>query len=170
VDGHGHLFIADRNNKRIRKVDAATGVITTVAGNGNGYFGTVSGTAAGFKNLSAIAVDGAGNILVADTGTQLVRRLDVTTNLLAPIAGNGQTGIDGVNGDGGSALNARLNNPQGLAVDAFGNVYVAESGGPIRRIDVNSGVIVTVAGTGALTSSRGVAIDEDGRLVVADLL
>jgi uncharacterized protein (TIGR03437 family) len=111
-----------------------------------------------------VAVDSLGNVYIADTLDQAVRK--VTPNgVITTLAGNGSPGYSG---DGGPANQARLNQPRGVAVDAGGNVYVADTGnGQVRRIDTQ-GTITTVDTSGALVDPRGVAVDRAGNLYIAD--
>jgi len=181
VDGAGNLYIADSNNQRIRRVDAGTGLISTVAGDGGyGYNGDGgSATAASLASPAGVAVDGAGNLFIADQGNQRIRRVDAGTGLISTVAGNGNYGY---NGDGGSATAASLANPTGVAVDGAGNLYIADYGNQrIRKVDA-LGTISTVAGNGIAGSSgdggaataaslaypTGVAVDGAGNLFIVD--
>ena len=125
VDAAGNLYIADTQNQRIRKVDAA-GVMTTIAGNGEQGFSGDGGpaTAARLNHPEGAAADTAGNLYIADTGNGRIRRVDPAGNITA-IAGNGQ--FSGDIGDGGPAVEARLFFPSGIAADAAGNLYVADT-------------------------------------------
>jgi uncharacterized protein (TIGR03437 family) len=126
VDSSGNIYIADTGNHRVRRVAANTGVITTVAGTGTaGYSGDGVATATQLNSPSGVAVDGSGNIYIADTGNNRIRRIELSTGTLSTIAG---TGVAGFGGDGGSATDALLNAPWGLALDATGRVYVADLG------------------------------------------
>lgn len=181
LDGAGNLFFADSGNHVIRRIDAFTGVITTVAGSGaQGYTGD-DGQAAGAR-LSlpeSVALDAAGNLYISDTGNNVVRRVDAATGVIRTIAG---TGIEGFSGDGGSATSAPLASPWGLAVSVDGSVYVADlSNNRVRKVSA-AGVISTVAGTGvrgfdtdgspatssALNNPAAVALDPAGNLYIAD--
>jgi sugar lactone lactonase YvrE len=126
VDAAGNLVIADQNNSRIRRVDAATGVITTVAGNGvAGYAG--DGGPAASASLAyphGVAVDAAGNLFVADLNNNRVRKVDAATGVITTVAGNG---VPGYAGDGGPAIAAALDSPFGLAADAAGNLFIADT-------------------------------------------
>ena len=179
VDGAGNLFIADRDNHRIRKVDSA-GVISTVAGTGERGYGGNGGPAADaqLNSPTGVAVDGAGNLFIADYANNRVRKVDSAGGITA-FAGTGEIG-DG--GDGGPAAEAQLSYPYGLAVDGAGNLYIAEEQGHrIRKVD-SAGVISTFAGTGEygfegdggpaaearLSYPRGLAADGAGNLYIAD--
>ena len=156
VDGGGNLFIADSSNDRIRKVDAATGLISTIAGNGNiGSTGDNGpATAASLNNPSSITLDAAGNLYISDTGNNVVRRLDANTGIITTVAGT--MGLHGYAGDHGPANHASLNNPNGIAFDANGNLYIADTGNhAVRMISAGSQTIVTVAGSGSGASGLG---------------
>ncbi len=138
VDGSGNIFIADRWNNRVRRVDATTGVITTVA---------VA------SNPQGVALDRSGNLFFVD-GSR-VRRLDADTGLISTVAGALNRGFSG---DDGPATSAQLNGPQGLAVDGSGNLFIADfANNRIRRVDASTGTIGTVVGGGTSTDDRGLA-------------
>ncbi|MCY4595485.1 MAG: NHL repeat-containing protein, partial [Bryobacterales bacterium] len=179
VDGSGNLYIADSWNDRVRKVDRA-GVITTVAGTGERGYGGDGGPAASAQLYSprGVAVDGSGNLYIADSSNDRVRRVDLA-GVITTVAG---TGALGYGGDSGPAVNARLGDPSAVAVDASGNLYIADGWNHrVRKVD-RAGVITTVAGTGErgyggdggpaasaqLTFPRGVAVDGSGNLYIAD--
>ena len=179
VDGSGNLYIADKLNNRIRRVDIS-GIITTIVGTGvRGFRGDGGPAIAAQLNLPGkIAVDSAGNLYIADSFNHRVRQVDRFGNI-STIAG---TGGEGYSGDGGPAIAAQLNYPQGLALDGAGNLYIADSGnGRIRRVDA-SGAIRTIAGTGEeglsgdggpaiaaqLNYPQGLALDGAGNLYIAD--
>jgi len=134
---------------RIRRVDAATGIITTVAGGTNSGFAGDGGPATGaLLSLPAgLATDATGNIFIADSGNNRIRRIDVGTGYISTVAGNG---VAAFAGDGGLATAASLNSPTGVTVDDSGNLYIADMlNNAIRRVDGVTGIITTVAGTGA---------------------
>lgn len=179
VDEAGNLYIADTNNKRIRKVDT-DGNISTVAGNGNGGYSGDGGSAvsAQLSYPHGIAVDKGGNLYISDRDAHCIRKVD-TEGIISTIAG---TGTSGSSGDGGSATSAQLNCPYGVAVDGAGNVYISEQQGHrIRKVDTD-GNISTVVGTGTggysgdggpATSAQilapwDVEVDEAGNLYIAD--
>ena len=122
VDQAGNLYIADSGNNRIRKV--SNGVITTVAGSGQQGYGGDGGPAASaeLNQPSGVAVDASGNLYIADTANQRIRK--VSGGVIMTIAGNGSAGFGG---DGGPAADARLDDPSALAVDARGNIYIADT-------------------------------------------
>jgi uncharacterized protein (TIGR03437 family) len=178
VDAAGNLYIADFGNARVRKVDS-DGNITTVAGSGIPVFGADGGaaTSAGVAPLG-VAVDSAGNLFIADSLNNRIRKVDMKTKIITTVAGSG---LPGSTGDSGLATLARLNDPEGVAVDAAGTVYIADSGNHLLRA-VAGGMIRTVAGTGAIQfqaesgSSVGVNVDpigvsvsSDGSIYIADM-
>jgi sugar lactone lactonase YvrE len=181
VDGAGNLFFSDSNNNRIRRVDKVTGLISTLAGNGNPGFSGDNGlaTAALISGPSALVLDGAGNLYFADTGNDVVRRISATTGVITSVAGIGtQHGYSGNPSQGTVAL---LNQPYGLALDTAQNLYIADtSNNVIRELALSSGVITTVAGTigagyvdGPATAAKfstpwGLSITPDGTLYIAD--
>lgn len=187
VDGAGNIFIADSSNNRIRRVDASTRFITTVAGNGSPGSGGDGGLAihASVSNPGAIILDGAGNLYIADSGNHAIRKLTLASGVMTTIAGQlGMQSTPTTLGDGGPATSATLNTPQGLAFDAVGNLYIADTGNnTIRCVDASTGIITRVAGTGtagfsgdggqatlaALNTPWGLATDVDGNLYIADL-
>src|SRR5579872_1889064 len=178
IDNSGNLYIADTSNNLIRMVAPST-EITTVAGNGQvGHSGDGgSATNAQLKNPEAVAVDAAGNLYIADASNNRIRK--VVNGTITTVAGNGTAGYSG---DGGRAINAELNNPEGVAVDASGNIFIADEFNDRIRMVTPSGTITTVAGTGSAgysgdggtaTSAQlffpsGVAVDAAGRIFVAD--
>ena len=181
VDSVGDLFIADSGNDRIREVVKATGDIITVAGNGNDVYSGDNGaaTAAGLNTPDGVAVDSAGDLFIADTGNRRIREVVKATGDIITVAGNG-TG--GTSGDNGPATAAELN-PTGLAVDAAGDLFIADSGNfRIREVVKATGDIITVAGNGTggtsgdngpataaeLIDPDGVALDSAGDLFIAD--
>src|SRR5207302_624534 len=152
VDSSGNLFIAEGNNNRIRRVDAATGIITTVAGNGILGFSGDGGPATSAELFlpSGLAVDRVGNLFIADTHNHRIRRVNAATRLITTVAGNGTAGFSG---DGGPATAAELALPQAVAVDAAGNLFIADTlNERIRRVDATTGIITTVAGNGTAGS------------------
>ena len=123
MDAAGNLYIADSGNNSIRKV-APNGTITTVAGNGTqGYSGDGGpATSAELNYPYGVAVDAAGNLYIADTSNYRVRKV-TPDGTITTVAGNG---TEGYSGDGGPATSAGLGMPQGVAVDAAGNLYIAD--------------------------------------------
>ncbi len=186
IDSSGNLYVADTSNSRVRKVTAATGVITTVAGNGiHGYNGDNIAAVSAMITPSGVAVDSSGNLYIADSYNHRIRKVSATTGLITTIAG---TGTGGFNGDNIPAISAALDNPVAIAFDANGNVYIVDLGNQrVRKVNVATGLITTVAGTGVagyngdnisainatlnLTVSNrfgGIAFDSAGNLYIAD--
>ena len=179
---NGDLFIADALNNRIREVNAATGVITTVAGTGvAGYSGNGGpATSAELNDPIGVALDLSGNIYIADSVNNVIREVHVATGVITTVAGDHTPGN---HGDGGAATAAELFGPTGIAVDSSGNLFIADTNnGVIREVSAATGKIATVAGTGNTGSSgdggpataaklnlpQGVAVDSSGNLFIAD--
>ena len=155
VDGSGNLFVADSLHNRVRRVDAGTGLIATVAGDGSAGFGGDGGpaTAAQIDYPSSVAVDGSGNLFVADSNNDRVRKVDAATGVITTVAGGGDP-PDGL-GDGGPATDARFH-PSAIAASPAGDVFIADvSAGRVRKVDAATGVITTMAGTGPAEFSAG---------------
>ena len=148
MDSAGDLFIADTGNNVVREVNASTGAITTVAGNGTAGYSGDNGpaTAAELASPAGVAVDSAGDLFIADTGNNVIREVNLSTGMITTVAGNG---TDGYSGDGGQATAAELNDPEGVAVDSAGDLFIADTGNNvIREVNPPRGVITTVAGNG----------------------
>ncbi len=179
VDASGNLFIADTQNNRIRKV-SANGIITTVAGNGTSGFSGDNGlaTSAALSGPVGLAVDASGNLFIADQYNNRIRKVTAATGMIATVAGNGKSAL----GDGGPATSASLSFPTGVAVDASGNLFIADTGNQRIREVLATGIITTVAGNGtagfsgdggsatsaSLNSPAGIAVDAGGHLFIAD--
>ncbi len=179
VDTAGNLYIADSGNARVRRVTAA-GSISTVAGNGTAGFGGDGGaaSAANLNTPSDVAVDATGNLYIADLSNNRVRKV-TPAGTISTVAGNGNGGYDG---DGGPAVNARLRLPRAVAVDAAGNLYIADSGNRVVRQVNAAGQISTIAGNpfnGAqgdggpalnaqLGTPSGIAVDGAGNVYISD--
>ena len=145
---NGDLYVADTFNNRVRRIDAASGVITTVAGTGKKAFGGDGGPAAKASLAGAfcIAFDPKfDRMVVADLGNKRIRAVDLKTGTVTTLAGNGQKGVPA---DGAVAVKAPLTDPRAVATDSRGNVYVLERGGHALRVVGTDGRIRTVAGTG----------------------
>jgi hypothetical protein len=198
VDRAGNLYVAENTLNRIRKVDGATGVITTVAGRTTidairgltplGSTGGFSGdggpaTAATFDQPQHVAVDAAGNLHISDLRNHRVRRVDAKTGIITTVVGSGAIGQGkgSYSGDGGTATAATLNGPQALAFDGAGNLYIADNlNGRVRKVSPD-GIITTVAGGGkdpvtegadatsvTLGRPRNIAVDGEGNLFIWD--
>ncbi|MGA3028462.1 MAG: BACON domain-containing carbohydrate-binding protein, partial [Bryobacteraceae bacterium] len=180
VDDFGHVFIADTGNNRVRTI--LLGDIYAYAGTGaSGYTGDNGPAASATLNSpQAVTVGPAGNLYIADTGNNVIRKVDLASNVITTVAGNG-TG--GYNGDGIAATSAELNAPSSVAVDLAGNIYIADQGNyRVREVIASTGSIITVTGTGQnnpnnwcnnpVTSSaitpNGVAVDFAGNLYISD--
>ncbi|MBZ5586429.1 MAG: hypothetical protein LAQ30_30425, partial [Acidobacteriia bacterium] len=165
LDPASHLYIADSMNARVRRVDPG-GAIVTWAGNGNfSYYGDGGPARSGSVNRpGGVAADGNGNVFVADTWNSVVRKI-AADGTISTMAG---TGGQGYAGDGGPAAKALLNHPEAVAVDASGNLFIADTGNHrLRKVDA-TGVITTLAGESSLNSPAGVAVDPAGTIYVAD--
>jgi len=160
VDASGNLFIADCGNNRVRKVDT-NGIITTVAGTGS-YISSGDGgaaTNAGFSYISSVAVDLSNNLFIVDEGMGRIRKVD-TNGIITTVAGKGM----GYSGDGGAATNASMSFIQGVAVDASGNLFIADWGNSrTRKVNAN-GIISTLASV----ASYGVAVDAADNVFIAN--
>ncbi len=180
IDAAGNLYIGDTSNQRVRKINAQ-GIISTLAGNGQKTYSGDGGpaTAAALDAPTGVTVDAAGNIYIADTNNQRIRKV-TPAGVISTVAGNGKKGFSG---DGGPATAAMLSAPNRLTLDPAGNLYIADQENNRVRKVTPQGVISTVAGTGqsgasgdggpaisaALNSPNGLAIDRNGNLFIADL-
>ena len=241
-DRDGNMYFVEMRNHVIRKVDAKTRVVSTIAGSGKPGYGGDNGpaTKAQLKNPHSIALDGRGGLYVADIGNHRIRRIDLKTGIVESIAGNGQrelprdgqtargkpvlgpralyiggttlwvalreghsiwrldlvrgkwrhvagTGQKGFSGDGGPAKTATFNGPKGIAVGPEGHVWVVDTENQaIRKIDAKSGLICTVAGGGPdqrgpagdggpatkaqLDRPHGICVGPDGAVYIGDTL
>jgi hypothetical protein len=184
VDAAGNIFISDSNNQRIRRVDGNTQIISTSVGDGIAGFGGDGGpaTSAMLNVPTDVKLDGAGNLYIADSVNNVVRMVNAATGIIQTIAGIG--GLAGYSGDGGPATQALLSNPGGLAFDGNHTLYISDSfNNVIRKLDLSTGIITTVAGTGIagfsgdggqatsgqLNNPWGIALGNDGSLFIADL-
>ena len=182
VAANGDIYISDTANDKIRKVTAATGIITTFAGNGTaGYQGDGgAATSARLKTPEGVALAANGDLYFADTGNHAIRKVSVATGIISTYAG---TGTAGFLGDGGAATSARLSSPQAISLNSAGDLYIADTGNNrIRRVVAASGTITTIAGTGTaggtgdggsataarLSSPRGVTVSTTGAYYIGD--
>lgn len=183
-DGAGNLYIADTGNNVIRKITAATGIISTVAGNGTAGFGgdTSLATSGQLYKPQGVAVDPNGNFYIADTDNQRIRRVDAATGIITTVAGNGTAGYI-ADGYAATASQSELNYPESIAFDASSNLYIADSlNNRIREVSATTGKLSTIAGTGGtgdtgdggsaiaaeLDAPSGVAVDPAGNMYIAD--
>ncbi|MVM31720.1 hypothetical protein GO755_16855 [Spirosoma sp. HMF4905] len=186
VDKNGAVYIADQGNNRIRKVPI-NGIITTVAGNGYSG-GRISGdggpaTATFLTGATSVVVDDSGNLYISEQYTSHIRKVS-TNGIIKTIAGNGRASNPFEVGDGLAATDASLAYPAGIALDAAGNLYIADQyNNRIRKID-SHGIITTVAGDGnrssvvlgdggdathaSLDTPTGVAVDKAGTIYIVD--
>ncbi len=163
----GDLIVADSENHRIRRIDRETGVITTIAGSGvPGWNGDgLPALETAFDQPSAVACAPNGDIYVADTMNNRVRRIDHVTGLVSTVAGNGRVAEDGPVGDGRSATEARLFMPSDVALGPDGDLYVADTHhNRIRVVDRATGRIRTVAGSGAFGNAPDAVPATEGAL------
>jgi sugar lactone lactonase YvrE len=193
VDRAGNLYLSTNGSNRVRRVDAATGIITTIAGNtpfelirslqpgvGTGGYGGDGGpaTQALFNLPQHLALDRAGNLYISDLLNHRIRKVDAVTGIITTVVG---TGTEGFAGDGGPATQAQIAGPQAMAFDVAGNLYVSDGRNRrVRKVDTN-GTITTVAGGGtdpvkdgvqgttvALGAPRTLATDAAGNLFIGD--
>jgi len=179
---NGDVYICDSDNHVIRKVSAATGIITTVAGNGSPGFSGDGGsaTAAKLKFPEDVAVAGNGDLFIADTGNHVIRKVTAATGIITTVAGNGAPGYLG---DGVPATSTRLNSPRGIQVAANGDLYIGDrSNSRIRKVFALTGLITTYAGTGTpgysgdgglatlarINVPQGLHLTSAGELYIAD--
>ena len=185
VDSSGNLYIADAYHQLVRTVNASTGIISVVAGGGtasgtDGFGDGEPATTATLSNPFGVALDGVGNLYIVDSGNNLIRRVNLDTGYIVAAAGNGSWGYSG---DYAVATSASLATPQAVAVDAAGNLYIADYGNnAIRQVNWSSGIITTIVGRGStgyngdggnptaafLTNPMGVALDENGNFYIGD--
>ena len=151
IDAAGNIYLTDNQNFRVRKIEAATGIITTVAGNGGGSYAgeTVLAINAGIHYPNGLAVD-ASNLYISLFAKHRICKVNLATGILSTIGG---TGVNGYSGDGGPATNANFAYPAGLSASTTGDVFVADYlNNRIRKIDA-AGIVTTVAGNGVATYS-----------------
>jgi serine/threonine-protein kinase len=174
VDAAGDLFVADTNNNKIRLISAASAVVSTFAGSGTAGATDATGAAASFNHPTGVAVDAAGNVYVADSGNNKIRKISAT-GVVTTLAGSGTAGAAD-----GTGNQATFSAPSAVTVDALGNVYVADTNSNKIRMVTASGVVTTFAGSGAagavdatgiaasFSAPSAISIDIAGNLYVAD--
>jgi sugar lactone lactonase YvrE len=195
-DDAGNLFYLDYQEALVRRIDVSSGILTTVAGNfasGPGFSGDGGpATSAQLSLPIGLVIDNASNIYIADLANNVIRKVTASTGIITTAAGQGPPVAPGYGGDGGLATSALLFDPEGVAVDAAGNIYVADTiNFLIRKVDASTGIITTAAGvydgggnnqngnqryTGdggaanlaGLSDVRDVAVDSSGNIYIAD--
>jgi len=183
LDRTGNIYVADRLNRRVRRIDAASGIVTTLAGTGEAaYFGDGGPAAkAGLAEPNGLALDAAERRLyIADVADHRVRVVDLATGMIATFAGTGQAEH---NGDRGPAREAGIFGARAVKLAADGTVYILErQGSSLRAVDPRTGIVDTVAGTGArgyggdngpalaavFDAPKEMAVDRDGSLLIVD--
>ncbi|WP_219621531.1 NHL repeat-containing protein [Cupriavidus pauculus] len=173
VDASGNVYVADQGNNLIRKI-TPTGVVSTLAGSGSSGSADGTGAAASFSYPYGVAVDASGTVYVADTFNHEIRKI-TSTGVVSTLAGSGSSGSAD-----GTGTAASFSTPFGVAVDASGNVYVADQGNQLIRKITPTGVVSTLAGSGSLGSTdgigtaasfnapSGIAVDASGNVYVVD--
>jgi sugar lactone lactonase YvrE len=186
IDKDDNLYIADQRNNRVRKITAATGIITTVAGNGVGGNSGDAGlaTAAKLYLPISVAIDSVGNLYIAEgTNNNGIRRVDAASGIITTIIGGKGISGYGVGGDGGPAADATIAFPYQLSVDKNNDLYFVDKGSNrVRKINMTTGIITTVAGTGystfngdnipattaTLNQPKAIVFDPKGNWYIAD--
>jgi hypothetical protein len=173
IDAAGNIYVSEAGNHMIRKITPA-GMVSTFVGNITGGFTNGSGTAASFSAMQGIAIDASGNLYVADSGNQVIRKV-TPEGVVSTFAGTGAMGSGN-----GPATSATFNAPTGVAVDAAGNVYVADFGNKMIRKISAGGTVSTLAGSGVIGYDNGtgtavsftgpdrLAVDAAGNVYVSD--
>ncbi|MEI6714269.1 MAG: HYR domain-containing protein [Verrucomicrobiota bacterium] len=173
VDGNGNVYVADTGNKKIRKITSA-GVVSTLAGSGSSGSADGIGTAASFAYPEGVCVDGSGNVYVADTGNNKIRKI-TSDGVVSTLAGSGVSGSAD-----GTGAGASFDNPKGVCVDGSGNVYVADFYNQKIRKITSDGLVSTLAGSGSYGRAdgtgtaasfaypQGVCVDGSANVYVAD--
>lgn len=183
IDAAGNVYFADTMSHTVRRIDAATGIVNSVAGNGNAGDTGDGGLAvnASLRSPSDVAVDASGNLYITDRGNHKIKRVAAATGVIQTVAG---TGAAGYSGDGGQATAAKLNNPTSVAVEANGTFFITDTTNERVRQVLPNGVIRTIAGNGLsgfagdggpASSARlarpwGVTLDSAGNIYFAELM
>ena len=182
LDAAGNLYIAETNANLVRKVNLASGIITTLAGTGTaGYAGDQgAATSATLNGPAGISANAVGDIFIADTGNNVIRRVYALSGIIVTMAGNG---VAGYSGDKGNAVQAELQCPRGVAVDSTGQLYIADTGNnAVRTVDPITDSIATIAGNGTagfagdgsvaanaiLSQPAALAVDAAGDVYIGD--
>ena len=192
IGASGNMYVSDFYYNVIRMITKSTGIITMVAGTGRhtcfGYYNCYTGdgypaTNATLYGPAGIAVDTSGNIFIADLNNHVIRKVTYSTGIITTVAGLGPKYASGYSGDGGPAASARFNGPYSVAVDASGNIFIADTHNyVIRKVTYSTGIISTVAGTGIsgysgddglataaqMTGAFDVAVDSSGNIYISD--
>ncbi len=177
ADQIGNVYFADISNNVVRKINAMTGTITTIAGGGSSLGDGSPATNAQLNAPQNVYLDSAGNIYIGEIGR--IRKINGTTNIITTIAGNG---IQGLSGDGGPATLSQIMGAAGMAIDMDGNFIFSDRGNSrVRKIDFTNGIITTIAGTNIglsgdggpatdaqLAGTLGLALDSMGNIIIAD--
>jgi sugar lactone lactonase YvrE len=181
-DNVGNLYISVNGDNKVSKVEFSTGKIVTIAGNGEpGYSGDGAlSINAQLTNPTGLALDEKGNLFIADTGNERVRKVDLSTGIISTVVG---TGVPGFSGDGDLATESQLSNPLGLVFNKVGDLFIVDRGNNrIRKVNFETGRISTIAGTGQsgfagdgdlasnaqLSHPTGLAFNKEGDLFVVD--
>ena len=181
IDARGNLYVSEQRGHRVRRIDARTGVISTVVGTGvAGSSGDHGPATRAQVKYPKVALDRAGNLYVGEVDGYRIRRVDARSGIITTIAG---TGVPGFSGDGGPATAARITRPFGIVIDRDGHLYFTDTEvNRVRRIDARTGIITTVAGTGrydfdgdggpataaSLARPHVLALDRDENLIIGD--
>jgi sugar lactone lactonase YvrE len=171
IDRFGNVAVVDHQGHRIRKIASGTGIIVTVAGNGNlnTYKDNVAATETTLAFPNGVAFDHADNLYIADTAYQRIRKVAAGTGIITAVAGNG---TEGYNGDGIAATNANLSRPEDLVFDSAGLMYIADKfNSRVRKVDPGTGLITTAVGDGTTEQLYGpssLAFDGAGNLFIVD--
>lgn len=181
-DAQGHLYVAEATNHCVRRIDTQTGAITTVAGTGElGYSGDgIAATQATFNQPYSLDIDDNGDIYIVDRLNAVIRKVEAATGIISTVAGTGEPGSSG---DGGLATQAQLREPNDCFLDRRGGLLIADiQDQRIRRLELTSGIITTLAGTGekarsgdggpaleaSIFGARAVCMDSQGNTYICE--